>query len=280
MSEWARYARTPNTVTGDLRVWPGLAGPGPAREREIYAWLPPQYAAHAADGRRYPVVYLHDGHALFDVHLHVATSGFDATDAAEWGVDETMTALHDEGLDAIVVGIPNSAERRHIEYTPACSFDPAMPAEATGYVDWVADVVKPLVDSSFATDPGREATVIGGSSLGGIVSLVGYRQRPEVFGAAGVFSPAFWYPGERMLAELETVPLPAGRIYLDIGGIESPEVPGRPQRYEVDARRAVAALEAQPQLDVRFVYEADGRHHERDWARRLPAAMRFLLSGQ
>ena len=138
------------------------------------------------------------------------------------------------------------------------------------------DVVKPLVDASFRTLTGREHTTVGGSSLGGIISLLAYRQRPEVFGAAGVFSPAFWVLGPDSVEALAS-DLPSGRIYLDIGGQESPEVSGLPSRYELDARRAADLLDRQPQVDLKFVVDPEGRHHETAWAARLPEAMRFLL---
>ena len=181
---WRPYDRSPHTVVGDLRVYAAVPGPVPERTRALYAWLPPGYE----DGTgRYPVVYMHDGQALFDRFLKEQTDDPAMhIEPGEWMVDETMTALHDEGLDAIVVGIPNAGPARMVEYTPYTVLEPRQPGQATAYIDWVCDVVKPLVDTSFRTAPGREHTTVAGSSLGGIVSLVAYRHRPEVFGAAGV----------------------------------------------------------------------------------------------
>lgn len=289
-SAWRPYDRSPNTVVGDLRVYAAVPGPVPGRTRELYAWLPPGYES---DGeRRYPVVYLQDGHSLFDRYLKAETDDPSMhIEPGEWEVDETMTALHDEGLDAIVVGIPNAGADRVLEYTPWCDIEPDLaraigvdaasergrvPGQGAAYVDWVCDVVKPLVDASFRTLTGREHTTVGGSSLGGIISLLAYRQRPEVFGAAGVFSPAFWVLGPDSVEALAS-DLPSGRVYLDIGGQESPEVSGLPSRYELDARRAADLLDRQPQVDLKFVVDPEGRHHETAWAARLPEAMRFLL---
>ena len=56
---------------------------------------------------------------------------------------------------------------------------------------FIADTVKPIIDRDFRTRPEREATGIAGLSLGGLISLYAYFRRPEVFGLAGVFSPAF-----------------------------------------------------------------------------------------
>lgn len=290
-SAWRPYDRSPNTVVGDLRVYAAVPGPVPGRTRELYAWLPPGYESDG-ERRRYPVVYLQDGHSLFDRHLKAETDDPSMhIEPGEWEVDETMTALHDEGLDAIVVGIPNAGADRVLEYTPWCDIEPDLaraigvdaasergrvPGQGAAYVDWVCDDVKPLVDVSFRTLTGREHTTVGGSSLGGIISLLAYRQRPEVFGAAGVFSPAFWVLGPDSVEALAS-DLPSGRVYLDIGGQESPEVSGLPSRYELDARRAADLLARQSQVDLKFVVDPKGRHHETAWAARLPEAMRFLL---
>ncbi len=274
-NSWRRYDRSPNTVVGDLRVYAAVPGPLPHLTRELYAWLPPGYVD---DERRYPVVYMHDGHALFCRYLKAQTDDPAMhIEPGEWMVDETMTELSAQGLAAIVVGIPNAGEERAVEYTPYLDVEPRGDGRAAGYVDWVCEVVRPLVDRSFRTLAGPEHTTVAGSSLGGIVSLVAYRQRPEVFGAAGVFSPAFWVVGERFLDDYVRAPLPAGRIYLDIGGVECADVPGLPNRYETDARTAAEIIGAQPQVDFRFVVDPQGRHHETAWAARLPEAMRFLL---
>ncbi len=308
---WRPFDRNPHTVVGDLRVHDPIPGPNGLRPRPIYVWLPPCHDASSDQGTDadthdsseantdpatgddpsasgYPVVYLHDGAALFDIHLKAeADDPSMGITPGEWQVDETMTALHEEGLDAIVVGIPHAGEHRSTEYTPYCEPHPAISAvlpelpwpsgEAAAYVDWVCDVVRPLVEASFRVRRGPRHTTVGGSSLGGLVSLIALRQRPDVFGSAAVFSPAFWFTGERLLAELEREPLPPARVYLDVGGQESTDVPGLTQAYLRDAERAAAALAAQPQLDVRFVVDPAARHHETAWAARFPDAMRFLL---
>src|SRR2546423_11474896 len=140
------------TVVGDVRVLRGVANPPLGNARDLYVCLPP---SHARGRRRYPVVYMQDGQNLFDEETSYA---------GEWRVDETMAALAADGIDAIVVGIPNAGDDRFAEYSVARG-------RGAEYLDFLAETVKPLVDAQFHTAPAREATGLGGSSLGALISL-------------------------------------------------------------------------------------------------------------
>jgi predicted alpha/beta superfamily hydrolase len=243
-----------DTVVGDVRV---LRGGG---ERDLFAYLPPSHGT----GTRFPVVYMFDGQNLFD----------DATahSGVEWRVDETMEELAREGLEAIVVGIPAApGDERGVEYSGD---------KAAQHLGFVADTVRPLVEASFDVDARREATGIAGSSLGGVASLHAVYTRPETFGFAGVFSPAFWWTGDDRWFELvERTPAPVARIYLDVGGAEMPEDELTRRRYVEGFERMAGLLRRQGFDDrsLRTVLDRGGAHHETDWARRLPDALRFLL---
>jgi predicted alpha/beta superfamily hydrolase len=236
---------------GDVRVLRG------ALDRELYAYLPRTYGG--GDGR-YPVLYMHDGRNLFDEKT---------SHAGEWRVDETMESLGEEGLEAIVVGIPHGPDRG-AEYVPS---------ERGGeYVSFVVDEVKPLVDRTLRTLPGRETTGLAGSSLGGIISLFGFLARDDVFSYAGVMSPAFWWD-ESLYEIAAATPRREGRIWMDVGGDEHPENPERSRAYVEGFERMSSILRAQgyDESRLRTVLEPGAPHHESAWARRLPDMLRFLL---
>jgi predicted alpha/beta superfamily hydrolase len=197
---------------------------------------------------------MHDGQNLFD----------DATSfAGEWQVDETMEALAGEGLEPIVVGIANAGDDRAAEY----AVDGGRGAD---YLDFLVETVKPLVDAGFPTLPGRETTALVGSSLGGLISLYGFFLRPETFGLAGAMSPALWWAKGAVLETVQRAPFVEGRIYMDAGATER----------AANFKRMVTLLEAKGYGPDRFRHLVDpgGTHHGSSWARRLPAALRFLLS--
>lgn len=276
---WGLYRpRRGSTVTGDLRVLRGLQGPWPGVPRDILVHLP---AGAEASGRRYPVLYLHDGQNLFDERTSFS---------GEWRVDETLAALAEEGVELIAVGIPNAREGRGGEYLPyRARIHPAEAPYPSGlasdYVRFLVDVVKPAVDLAFPTRGHRAATGVLGSSWGALVSLWAAIERGDVFGLVGAMSPGI-SPGQepvyRRLRGLSPVP---DRVYVDTGDHEGSHAPtpAEDRRWSRDelrrsrmVRDALTASGLRARDRLRYVEEPGGIHHESAWARRLPDALRFL----
>lgn len=256
-------------MVGDLRYWRDVGLPGLGRRSDLYVWLPPDYDRRDA---RYPVVYLHDGANLFDRKTAFA--------GVTWSADRALTALHEQGLDVIAVGIPCSPDRRIEEYSPYHQGGVGG-GDADRYVAFLADHLKPWVDQTLRTRPEREHTLIAGSSMGGVVSMHAWVARPDVFGGIGAFSTAFWVPGEPHLRDIETALAgehPPTRFYLDVGGREEPEHARLQQEYVGGTERVVAALRASG-TPVRYVYDSAAYHFESAWAERLPSALAWLLQG-
>ena len=269
-------SRPDHFISGIVRVAPQVHSPQLNNRRDLLVYLPPSY--HQTT-RRYPVIYMHDGQNLFD---H-ATSY-----AGEWGVDETMEMLaHTEGLEAIIVGIPNAGPHRLAEYTPFRDRHLGG-GHGDSYLSFITDTLKPIVDGDFRTLPGRRYTGIMGSSLGGLISLYGFFHRSDVFGFAGVMSPSLWFADEAIYATIESADYQPGKIYLDAGTRELGEQPsGRlhrataSRRYYASVRRMKAILVRKgyrPLRDLLHVEEKWAGHSESSWGRRLAPALRFLLS--
>ena len=280
-SGWVPYEPRPtSTVIGDLRVLHGLRGPWEDAPRDILVHLP---AGAEASGRRYPVLYLHDGSNLFDE----ATSF-----SGEWRLDETLTALAGEGLELIAVGIPSPGDPgRGAEYTPyhakPWKGEPPYPSGmGSAYVRFLVEQVKPAVDAAFPTRFDRASTGVMGSSWGGLISLWAAVERGDVFGLVGAMSPAIT-PGQgpiyRRLRRLSPVP---ERIYVDMGDHEGSfaPTPREDRAWSRDGIRAARKLRDALAVSVppasgrlRYVEDPGGTHQEATWARRLPDAVRFLF---
>jgi predicted alpha/beta superfamily hydrolase len=275
VSDWLPYEKvhgSKHTVSGEVRVWPRLAGAPGIPDREILVYLPPSLAAgRAPAGRTYPTLYFHDGQNVFDERTSYA---------GEWRADEALQDLAREGIEAIAVAVPNAGDARMDEYNPWRSREPfwrggrKVGGKGDAYLDWLVGAVKPLVDRSFPTSGARMETGIIGSSMGGLISVYGLVVHGDTFGLAGVVSPSIRWSDRAILRLIEERGLPQARVHLDMGG--------REWRGGLDdARRLRDALVGQGLVigrDLHYVEERHALHNEPAWARRLPAALRFLLA--
>jgi predicted alpha/beta superfamily hydrolase len=234
-----------------LHELPDIVGPGEAT-RTILVATPPGYDDDPV--RRYPVVYLQDGQNLFDP----ATAY-----AGHWHLLETLQE-RGEDFPAILVGIPNLGTGRILEYAP---FDDSVRGEGNGeeYVRWIVSTVKPLVDRTFRTRTDQGSTIIGGSSMGGLISLYGHLARPEVFGAAWVMSPALWYADGEIFRWIGSLPRHhSGTIWLDVGLNE-----GEDAVFDVRTLRDLLLDRGWVMgRDLRYMEDPEGDHNEESWATR------------
>lgn len=247
-------------VVGNIRVLTGVRSPELGNARDVQVYLPPSYAE---SGRHYPVLYMHDGQNLFDPS---------ASFAGEWRVDDTLEQIAADGVEAVVVAIPNMGSERLDEYTPFVDQDKGG-GRGDAYLDFVVNTLKPEIDRLFRTRHERSHTGIMGSSLGGLISLYAFFRHPGVFGFAGVMSPSLWWAGRAVFPFVGRYPRWSGRIYLDIGTAEG-------RTHVRDARlmaRHLRKTTEHPRRNLLFVEEKGAGHHEDAWAQRFERAIRFLL---
>jgi len=278
MSNWKDYsdfyAGRPYTVAGTLRVHPQFYSPQLDNHRDIVVYLPPTYRQQPE--RRYPVLYMHDGQNLFDEHQSFA---------GEWEVDETMERLGGEGLEAIVVGIPNMGLHRLAEYSPFRD-DSLGGGDGDKYLAFIVETLKPLIDIDARTLSDSRHTGILGSSMGGLISLYAFFCRPDVFGFAGAMSPSSWYARGAIYDYIAAIAEPnPGKIYLDVGTREFSDYADadqRSRRYTERVRHLKALLVErgyQPPARLHYLEEKGARHRELAWRRRFEGAVRFFLTG-
>ncbi len=251
------------------------------KPRPVDIWLPPGYDDDS--GARYPVIYMHDGQNLFEPGLAFA--------GVDWGIDEAIVRLMDAGTTegAIVVAPWNSARRRS-EYMPQKPLAmPAMREQARHfaaengalpfsdlYLRFLVEELKPFVDATYRTRPGRDTTCVMGSSMGGLISLYALCEVPKVFGAAACVS-THWPIGDEPLVDWFGAALPAPgrhRIYFDYG-TETLDAQYEPYQARMDERMATAGYRRGVDWETRTFEGAE--HSEVSWRARAEIPLAFLL---
>ena len=236
-----------------------LWSPQLRNRRGVDVYLP---ASYEQGRRRYPVVYIQDGQNLSDPSIAFCGN--------TWRLLEGLRWLAERGIEPIVVGIHNTAERL-AEYSP---FEDVKHGGGDGdrYTRFLIDTVKPRIDANYRTRKDRASTVVAGSSMGGLISLYAFFRRPSPFGAAAVLSPSIWFGGREILPFVQNARLTRGRLYLDAGTNEGAATLR-------DARTLNRLLRRKGyKSDALWYLEAQGgQHREADWAWRLPQALEFLL---
>ncbi|MBI3792807.1 MAG: alpha/beta hydrolase [Gemmatimonadetes bacterium] len=274
----APVAGPPLGRTGDLRDHPAFPSAF-VTARDVHVWLPPGYDANARE--RYPVLYMHDGQNVFDP----ATS----YGGVDWAVDEVMTRLIAEKKvrPAIVVAVRNSPKRFE-EYMPQQAVKSATTL-GTGvrglwqgtllsdkYLRFLVEELKPFIDRTYRTRPGRDDTMIMGSSMGGLISLYAMTQYPAVFGAAACVS-THWPAGDgAVIGYLAShMPSPAQhRLYFDHGTATLDSLYA-PFQARADSVMRAAGWREGDNWVTRVFPGAD--HSERAWRVRVDVPLTFLL---
>jgi len=266
-------AQQPHTLTGDIRFHKAFHSNILNNNRDVIVYLPPVYEAHKE--KRYSVLYLHDGQNLFDG----ATSFIPGQ---EWRVDETAQSLIAAGKvePLIIVGIYNTGKDRVDEYTPAPDAKYKIGGKADLYGRMLVEELKPFIDANYRTLSDARHTGLGGSSLGGLVSLYLGLKYSDVFGLLAVVSPSVWWANNYIVKYVEAERKRTRvRIWLDIGTREGSNAEAA-QKTVVDARLLKEALIRKgwkPGKDLSY-FEADGaEHNERAWAARVESILEFLF---
>jgi predicted alpha/beta superfamily hydrolase len=141
----------------------------------------------------------------------------------------------------------------------------------------LAREVKPLIDGAYRTQRGVDATGVGGSSLGALVSLVTGMSYPRVFGKLALMSPSVWWDEHSILRLIEAwTPPRRPRIWLDTGTAEG----NSPEKAVADARLMRDALVAKGWAEPESLHyeEAEGHaHHEYAWSLRFGQVLEYLF---
>ena len=251
-----------------------LSFPYPGRgERPVRVFLPER-----GEDEKLPVIYMTDGQNLFDKE----SSGF--------GCWYTREAVRDEreksGKAAIIVGIHNVDPWRTNELLPGSIGELRCPEEARPYLspegeifdDFVVNLVKPAVEERFPVKTGRDFAAFCGSSMGGLQSFFTVLSHPDLFCAAGVFSPAFMFYSEEDMRRWIRSVLREDKPFLYLFSGEADELE---KKIRVCTERTAAILqECYPNERLKLLIRPEQRHHETAWEPAFRDFLHLFLSNE
>ncbi|PYK12396.1 MAG: hypothetical protein DME65_04200, partial [Verrucomicrobia bacterium] len=267
--EASRFSMRKHTLTGNIKRHPGFPSAILGNRRDVLVYLPRGY--RRLSRRRYPVLYLHDGQNVFD-----AATSFSGV---EWSVDETAERLIKENViePLIIVAVANLGEQRIHEYAPTRGVIDAKARRkkhskglASKYAHFLINELKPYIDRKYRTNPDAEFTGLGGSSLGGLVTLAIGILYPHAFRRLLVMSPSIWWDDFAIYGLVDSIEqMPPLKIWLDTGTAE----PGWEQARELLNRLMTKGWKLHK--DIQYIEAQGANHSEAAWAARVDPALRF-----
>ena len=270
-NEASRFSMARHTLTGNIKRHRAFPSRILGNRRDVLVYLPRGYRRSLR--LRCPVLYLNDGQNVFDAATSFA--------GVEWGMDETAERLIRAKLiePLIIVAVANMGEDRIHEYAPTSGVIDAKARRrkrskglARQYGQFLIEELKPYIDQKYRTKPGPEFTALGGSSLGGLVTLAIGMLYPQIFRRLMVMSPSIWWDNFAIYRLVDSISeKPPLKIWLDTGTAE----PGWEQTRELVNRLIEKGWKLQKNLEYMEAQGAD--HSEAAWAMRVEPALRFLF---
>lgn len=230
------------------------------KTRRVWALLPHDYE-HSSES--YPVLYLQDAQNLFN----------EKAKYGNWEIDKKLAVMSEYKIGNIIVIAVEHAEKERIkEYNVGTTV--LGNGQGKKYIRFLTDTLKPFVDANFRTKKEREFTGIGGSSMGGLVSIFSGIMYPEVFGKLMIFSPSLWVVPKIKLSILDVEELEDTRIYLYAGGDESSTMVDHVQNFKKRMHKKDIHTD---KMKIRLSINVEGKHNEIYWSDEFPKAIEWLF---
>lgn len=258
----------PGQAASRLSVHHGFRSRFLPGERTVVVYLPPAYDAHPE--RAYPLLFMHDGQNLFDGNTSFIPG-------ATWKMQEQAdAAIHSrEAEPLVIVGIHNAGDRRIAEYTHEPDNERGG-GEALQYGRMLLEDLLPWIASQYRVRTDHHSMGLGGSSLGGLVTLYLALSYPQCFGKLAILSPSVWWAQKSILHVVQqraSALREKPRLWLDVGGQE-----GRRTVHEVEELAVVLKENGWiPGDTLRYTRVPNATHDEPSWARRVRPMLKFLF---
>ena len=229
------------------------------KTRKIWALLPHDYDN---SNESYPVMYLQDAQNLFN----------ESAEFGNWEIDKKLAVMSEYKIGKIIIiAIEHAEEDRIKEYNVGKTV--LGKGEGKKYIRFVRDTLKPFVDSNFRTKKEPEFTGIGGSSMGGLVSIFSGLQNPDVFGKLMIFSPSLWVVPEIKISSKKAIEADT-KIYLYGGGQESETMVSDMKNFK---QKLISSAFIKENTKINLSINPKGKHSETYWSDEFPKAIEWLF---
>ena len=252
--------------------------------RPIYVWLPPNFDPK----KKHDLLIMHDGQNLFD--------GTKTWNGQEWELDEWAAKLISENelSSFIIVGIHNSGKNRWNDYFPENSYDFVSdikflgknkpPLNANLYLKYIVNEVIPYTRSKYLKSSKDFKIIIGGSSMGGLISMYAAFEYPEIFDGAICMSthwPGAYVIDENPLPDAifnymeKNIPISKNkRFYFDYGD------KGLDKHYPQYSKTldSIFTQNGYSNQNYRNMYFKNESHNEEAWSKRVNIPLKFIFN--
>ncbi len=230
------------------------------KKRKVWALLPHDYQT---SNERYPVLYLQDAQNLFNEQAQYGN----------WEIDKKLAVMSEYKIGKIIIIAIEHAEQDRIkEYNVGKTVLGV--GQGKKYIRFLTDTLKPFIDKTYRTKPEREFTGIGGSSMGGLVSIYSGLMYPEVYGKLMIFSPSLWVVPKMDFNQADFSEPGTTKIYLYAGGDESATMIKHVKLFKKNIQQHE---EMSDKTKIKLSINLQGKHNETYWSDEFPKAIEWLF---
>lgn len=227
------------------------------KTRKIWALLPHDYDSSTES---YPVMYLQDAQNLFN----------EKAPYGNWEIDKKLAVMAEYKIGKIIIiAIEHAEEDRIKEYNVGKTV--LGKGQGKQYIKFVTETLKPFVDNNFRTKKEREFTGIGGSSMGGLITVFSGLMYPKVYGKLMIFSPSLWVVPKLTIDSENTEDT---KIYLYAGGDESETMIEHVKTFR---KNIIASEFVKDKMKINLSINLEGKHNETYWSDEFPKAIEWLF---
>jgi predicted alpha/beta superfamily hydrolase len=142
------------------------------------------------------------------------------------------------------------------------------------YEQLIIKELKPYIDGKYRTKKEAQHTALGGSSLGGLISLHIGLQHPEIFGKLIIASPSLWWDKAYMLNYIQTLtPNKDQKMWLYIGSGEGEQAVSNVNKFNEYMLNM-----GWPENAIQYLISENAQHNETAWKQQANNILQFVLA--